>query len=285
MPIVSVIIPTFNRAWCLEKAVESVLAQDFLDFELIVVDDGSHDQTPQILEKYPRVRTLRQDRKGVSAARNAGVRASSGALLAFLDSDDQWEPSKLHIQVEYFQNNPQALICQTGEIWIRNGKRVNPRLKHEKPSGQVFERSLELCLVSPSAVMMRRSLFDEMQGFDENLPACEDYDLWLRIGCRYPVHLIDEPMVIKNGGHEDQLSSAPGLDRFRIASLANLLKKASLTHSQRSAALEVLQKKCRIYANGCAKRKRNQEAQFYRDLANQYTPVPGLSPRIKEVLP
>ena len=275
MPIVSVIIPTFNRAWCLEKAVESVLAQDFPDYELIVVDDGSRDHTQDLLKKYPDVHTLWQAQKGVSAARNAGVRASSGELIAFLDSDDQWLPSKLRVQTGFFLANPQAWICQTGEAWVRKGKRVNPRLRHTKPSGQVFERSLELCLVSPSAVMMRRSLFDEMEGFNEDLPACEDYDLWLRIGCRYPVHLIEESLVIKNGGHEDQLSAAPGLDRFRIAALVSLLENQPLTQDQRSAAISVLQKKCRIYANGCAKRKRDDEALFYTDLAAHYETQPA----------
>ncbi|ACL04503.1 glycosyl transferase family 2 [Desulfatibacillum aliphaticivorans] len=282
---ISVIIPTFNRAGRIEKAVESVLAQDFRDFELIVVDDGSEDDTLEILRSYPQVHVLPQKRQGVSAARNHGAAAGSGELIAFLDSDDLWLPSKLTVQADFFANNPEALICQTGETWIRRGKRVNPRNRHEKPSGQVFERSLELCLVSPSAVMMRRSLFDAMGGFDESLPACEDYDLWLRIGCRHPVHLIDEPLVIKHGGHEDQLSAMPGLDRYRIASLVKLLENQPLTASQRAAAAAVMQKKCRIYANGCAKRSRDEEAEFYQAVARHYENGPPQSQTQKENSP
>ena len=277
MAAVSVIIPTYNRAGRLEKAVESVLTQKFRDFELIVVDDGSQDHTQKILKNYPKARVLSQKRQGVSAARNHGVKAGSGELIAFLDSDDLWLPAKLNVQVDFFNANPEALICQTGETWIRRGKRVNPKNRHQKPSGQVFERSLELCLVSPSAVMMRRSLFNAMGGFDESLPACEDYDLWLRIGRRYPIHLIDEPLVIKNGGHEDQLSAMPGLDRYRIASLVKLLENEPLTQDQRTAAISVLRKKCRIFANGCAKRNRAEEAEFYRAVARRYENEPALT--------
>jgi len=134
--LVSVIIPTFNRAWILEEAVDSVLSQEFQDFELIVVDDGSTDNTWDILNGYQEnVILVRQENKGVSAARNRGIGLASGELIAFLDSDDLWLPKKLSAQVEFFNSNPDALICQTEEIWIRNGVRVNPKKKHKKPSG------------------------------------------------------------------------------------------------------------------------------------------------------
>ena len=140
------------------------------------------------------LRYFRQDRSGVSAARNLGVRQSRGRLIAFLDSDDLWQPDKLKIQVRFMENSPEVQICQTDEVWIRHGVRVNPRIKHRKPSGDIFERSLDLCLVSPSAVMMTRELFDRSGGFDESLPVCEDYDLWLRIARDYPVPLIEQPL-------------------------------------------------------------------------------------------
>lgn len=158
-PIVSVVIPTFNRGWILQAAVDSVLAQTFRDFELIVVDDGSTDDTAEILMSYgPALRVVRQGNAGVSAARNAGIRSAKGALIAFLDSDDRWLPDKLGCQVDFFNARPDAVICQTEEIWIRNGKRVNPKKIHAKPAGHIFKASLALCLVSPSAVMLRRSL-------------------------------------------------------------------------------------------------------------------------------
>ena len=267
-PLVSVILPTYNRGWILTEAIDSVLAQDYQDYELIVVDDGSTDNTREILDGYgPDIIVLRQANKGVSAARNRGIAAAAGQLVAFLDSDDLWLPRKLSRQVEFFKLNPAAVINQTEEIWVRNGVRVNPKDRHRKPSGMIFERSLGLCLVSPSAVMIKKSLFDAVGVFDENLPACEDYDLWLRISCRYPVHLIDTPLIIKRGGHEDQLSKAPGLDRFRIQSLAKIIESGRLTEAQHRAAVSTLIDKCTIYAGGCRKRGREAEAKFYEALA------------------
>ncbi len=271
MPEASVIIPTYNRAGPVREAVDSVLAQAGVEFELIVVDDGSTDDTPAVLDGYgQRVRRVRQDNRGVSAARNAGVAASGGALIAFLDSDDLWLPGKLAVQAAFFRDHPEARICQTEEIWVRRGRRVNPGRRHRKRSGRFFVPSLSMCLVSPSAVMMRRDLFDEMGGFDPDLPACEDYDLWLRIGCRYPIHLIDAPLIVKRGGHADQLSAQAGLDRYRVRSIARLLDAGALSAPHRRAAAYVMAKKCRIYADGCERRGRAAEAARYREMAGRY---------------
>ena len=268
---VSVIIPTYNRAWCLAEAIDAVLAQTYSDFELIVVDDGSTDDTVAILATYAdKIRLFRQANQGVSAARNLGIRKARGELLAFLDSDDLWQPEKLARQVSFFDRHPEAMICQTEEIWIRRGVRVNPKNRHRKPSGWIFEPSLALCLVSPSAVMMRKELMEEMGGFDESLPACEDYDLWLRVSLRYPIHLIDDPLVVKRGGHGDQLSGAAGLDRYRIQSLDKILTQESLAPAQTRAAITMLRKKCRIYAAGCRKRGRTQEAQIVEAMVSKH---------------
>lgn len=271
-PFVSVIIPTYNRGWVVAEAVESVLGQDYAGpLELIVVDDGSTDHTPEILAGFAeRIRVIRQENRGVSAARNRGIDAASGELIALLDSDDLWLAAKLSRQVEFFRRHPDALICQTEEIWVRNGVRVNPKKKHRKPSGMIFEPSLALCLVSPSAVMMRPSLLATVGRFDETLPACEDYDLWLRVACRYPIHLLDEPLIVKRGGHDDQLSREPGLDRHRIRSLMTVLAHCPLTGSQRRAAVSMLREKCAIYALGCRKRGRVDEADLYENLATAH---------------
>ncbi len=264
---VSIIIPTYNRGHVLPDAIDSVLAQDFRDYELIVIDDGSTDNTLTILDRYPeRIKVYRQPNQGVSAARNHGIAMSSGNLIAFLDSDDLWLAQKLSVQVAFFNANPKSLICQTQEIWIRNGIRVNPKKRHQKPSGQIFEKSLELCLVSPSAVMIRRSLFDSVGLFDESLPACEDYDLWLRISCRYPVYLINKPLTVKKGGHADQLSKMKGLDQFRIRSLLKIIDSGLLTLAQKKAAIDVVKRKSAIYAGGCLKRNRPSEAMYYTQL-------------------
>jgi glycosyltransferase involved in cell wall biosynthesis len=266
-PQVSVIIPTYNRGWILREAVDSVLAQDYTDFELIVVDDGSTDDTREILDSYGQdLFVFQQPNKGVSAARNRGLAESRAQLVAFLDSDDLWLPQKLTRQVEFFTINPAALICQTEETWVRNGVRVNPKRRHHKFSGMIFMPSLALCLVSPSAVMIRKTLFDTVGLFDESLPACEDYDLWLRVSCRYPVFLIHDPLIIKRGGHEDQLSKAAGLDKYRIRSLKKLIEGGPLTESQKHAAIKTLQEKSTIYAGGCRKRGREDEAKYYEEL-------------------
>ncbi len=255
MPEVSVIIPTYNRREFVREALASVYAQTFLDFELIVVDDGSTDDTEAVVHEFSEARYLWQENRGVSAARNAGAAASCGPLLAFLDSDDLWQPGKLAAQVAFFQAYPEARICQTEEIWLRNGIRVNPHRKHRKPSGDIFARSLELCLVSPSAVMLRRTFFEQLGGFDENLPACEDYDLWLRIAVQEPVHLLNEPLVIKRGGHADQLSHRFwGMDRFRVHALSKLLDSGTLSLEQRAQAVATLQAKCAILVQGAQKR-------------------------------
>ena len=270
-PIVSVIIPTYNRGWILREAIDSVLLQGFSDYELIVVDDGSTDDTRAILDSYGQdIIVLRQPNQGVSAARNRGIAESRAQLISFLDSDDLWLPQKLTRQVAFFQSNPDALICQTDETWVRNGVRVNPKKRHQKLSGMIFEPSLGLCLVSPSAVMIRKTLFDTVGLFDESLPACEDYDLWLRVSCRYPVYLLDDPLIIKRGGHGDQLSKAAGLDKYRIQALAKIVKSGQLSESQNRAAVHALKEKCAIFANGCRKRGRKGEAEYFEQLAGNF---------------
>jgi len=270
-PRVSVILPTFNRGWVVTEAVESVLDQDYANLELIVIDDGSTDGTKGLLSRFgDRIAVIRQVNRGVSAARNAGIRASSGELIALLDSDDTWLPGKVTAQVSFFSNHPDALVCQTQEIWIRNGVRVNPGKRHRKQAGMIFERSLALCLVSPSAVMMRSSLLDEVGLFDETLPACEDYDLWLRIAWKHPIHLIDRPLVVKRGGHPDQLSRMPELDKYRIQSIARLLDSGVLSPGQEKTARAMLSTKSAIYAQGCRKRGRITQAQYYEALAAKH---------------
>lgn len=269
MPRVSVIIPTYNRAAWVREAAASVLAQTYRDFELLVVDDGSADATPEGLARLAGpVKVLRRAKqRGVSAARNLGVVAAQGEWLAFLDSDDLWLPEKLARQMAYLAAHPDLLICQTEELWIRNGIRVNPPGTHRKPGGDIFLPSLKRCLVSPSAVMLHRRLFEEVGGFDETLPAAEDYDLWLRIAWRCTVGLLPEALVIKRGGHADQLSRQWGLDRWRIQALRKILQEPHLPPLYREGARRTLAAKCRIYALGCEKRGKAAEAAWYKELS------------------
>jgi glycosyltransferase involved in cell wall biosynthesis len=255
-PSVSIIIPTFNRAAFLKEAVDSVCAQTTEDWELIVVDDGSTDDTPGVMAAFrdPRIRYVSQARGGVAAARNSGVALSRASLIAFLDSDDLWLPEKLRFQFQFFSLNPAAAICQTEEMWIRRGQRVNPRVRHRKHSGWIFKECLPLCIVSPSAVMMRLKTFDVLGGFDETLPACEDYDLWLRASLRYEIHTLSQMLTVKRGGHADQLSRQWGLDRWRIAALEKILADPALAPEYVPLVVREIARRCQILAAGASKR-------------------------------
>ncbi len=271
--VISIIIPTYNRKELVREAVESVLAQKDVgeECETIVVDDGSTDGTGEALSRFgDRITCLRRERSGVSAARNLGISRSKGEWIAFLDSDDLWRPGKLAAQVRFFSDNPGVPLCQTEEVWVRNGNRVNPRSYHKKPEGHCFSQLLERCLVSPSAVMIHRGVFEEVGLFDQSFPACEDFDLWLRIGCRFPLGLVPKPLVVKRGGHPDQLSATvASLDRYRIQAIANLLRTTPLTKDQRISARLALVKKCRIYTDGCRKRGKTEEAERIDRLAGE----------------
>jgi glycosyltransferase involved in cell wall biosynthesis len=267
--LVSVVIPTHDRAHMLGAAVRSVLEQRDCPWELVVVDDGSTDDTEAVVAGFgdSRIRYLRQERSGVSRARNTGARLTRGDWLAFLDSDDLWMPGKLAAQRAFHERRPELSISQTEETWVRHGVRVNPCRHHEKPTGDVFVASLSRCLVSPSAVILRRDLFEEMGGFDESLLVCEDYDLWLRIDLRYELGLVPRPLVVKRGGHDDQLSRAFwGMDRFRVAALAKLLADPALQGARREAVFGTLTRKCAILERGARRRGRAEEASRYADL-------------------
>jgi len=265
---ITVIIPSFNRAYCIERALDSVLKQSYLPDSIIVIDDGSTDDTERLVKiKYPQVEYYKQDNAGVSAARNLGINRSSTDWIALLDSDDEWLSDKLEKQVEILRENPESKLCHTEEIWIRNGKRVNQMNKHQKSGGWIFEKCLPLCAISPSSVLMHKSLFDEKGLFREDLPACEDYDLWLKICASYPVLYLEEPGIIKYGGHDDQLSQKYwGMDRFRIQSLFDLLSKNLLNKEQQQATHEMLIKKIDIYLKGARKRGKSEDVDYYESL-------------------
>ena len=265
---VSVIIPTFNRAHTILRALNSVLAQNPPASEIIVVDDGSTDETREVVSGLPgKITYFYQPNRGPAAARNLGTVHARAQFIAFLDSDDEWLPGKLAAQLKFFDENPDYLICQTEEIWIRNGRRVNPMKKHKKYGGSIFEKCLPLCIVSPSAVMVRREFFDKVGLFDESLPACEDYDLWLRTSAQMPIGLIEKPFLIKYGGHADQRSREfPVMDRFRIHALRKLLDLDLLTEQQREVALREFQSKCEIVVRGARKRGNIEEPVLGSDL-------------------
>ena len=265
---IGIVIPTYNRAALIERALASVAAQTLPPAEIIVVDDGSTDATAQVIQtKFPEVKYCYQPHTGVSAARNRGIRAARSPWIALLDSDDGWAPGKLARQTEALAQNPTYRVVHTDEIWIRNGRRLQQKNKHRKAGGWVFDQCLPLCAISPSSVMIHASVFSTVGYFDEDLPACEDYDLWLRICAREPVLYIDEPLVTKHGGHPDQLSRQIwGLDRFRIHSLRKLLDSGVLNERQRAAAVGMILKKLDIYISGAQKRRRWGEVHRYEEI-------------------
>ena len=265
-PYISVIIPVYNRSILLTRAVDSVLKQSYQKFELIIVNDGSTDDISFALCKYDdeRLTTLTIPHSGVSAARNTGVAHAKHDYIAFLDSDDQWVEDKLEKQIKILSDNPGYEICYTGEKWVRNGKVFSHKKALKKFNGFVFDKCLEDCFIGCSTVLMTKKIFDEAGGFDTNLTVCEDYDIWLKITAKHPVLLIEAPLIIKHGGHSDQLSTKFwGNDRFRLKSIYNLINNAILNDVQREQALKIFIQKCAIVAGGSLKRKKYLEFACY----------------------
>lgn len=265
MEPVTAIIPVHNRPRMLHDALESVRAQSSSPVEIIVVDDGSDDETPETACEFGEVRLIRQSRRGASAARNTGIAHASCGLIAFLDSDDCWHKDKLRIQREYMRRRADLRISHTDETWIRKGRRVNPGARYEKRGGHVFRQCLDTCFIALSTVMIRRELFDDVGLFDEDLPACEDYDLWLRISSRFEIGYVAKPLTTRREGHPGQLShTVPFLDGWRIEALIKLLQGTYLLRNDRAAALDALEAKARIVLRGLEKKQQYRQAKRLR---------------------
>jgi glycosyltransferase involved in cell wall biosynthesis len=263
---VSVIIPTLNRINTLQRAIDSVIAQSFKSIEIIVVDNGSSDGSVNMLKKnYPTVKLIHEHKSGVSASRNKGIMYAKNTWIAFLDSDDAWDQKKLEKQINLLHNSHDKYrLIHTNEIWIRNGKKINQMKKHQKFGGYIFNECLSLCCISPSSVLIDRSIFDDMGLFNENLPVCEDYDMWLRICSKEAVLFIDEKLTFKYGGHKDQLSKSYwGMDRFRVNSIENLILNYDLNTDQKNKSMATLIKKLKIIINGAKKRNNSSVISEY----------------------
>ncbi|XOF34291.1 MAG: glycosyltransferase family 2 protein [Candidatus Electrothrix sp. YB6] len=275
--MISVIIPTYNRANFLEQAITSVQKQTLACAEILVIDDGSTDATPELIRRLAAcsnvpIRYFFHQNQGASAARNRGITEARYDLLCFLDSDDRWAPRKLDLQFRAMQAAPQYLISHTKELWFRHGRQVNQKKKHTPPHGNIFRRALAMCVVGMSTVMVRRELFTRYGTFAEDMPCCEDYDLWLRVSRKEEFLLIDEPLTLKDGGRPDQLSVVHrlGMDTWRIRSLCHLLEECPLTVEQYGLAVAELEKKCNIYGNGCIKHGRPEEGERYLALPERF---------------
>lgn len=265
---ISTIIPILNRQDWIGDAISSVLNQTQPPGEIIIVDDGSDDNSANVVKSFgDQVTYIYQNNQGVSAARNTGIKAANYPWLAFLDSDDKWQPEKLASQLQFLSENPSCRIIHTDEFWIRHGRRVNPGKVHQKHGGMIFDKCLPRCVISPSSVMIHHTVFEDFGLFDETLPACEDYDMWLRICRAEPVGYVDQPLITKFGGHQDQLSrSVEALDRFRVRILLDQLENYPLNQTQICQLLKVLIKKADILAGGSRKRNHFPALRWYQDV-------------------
>lgn len=268
---VAVVIPTYNRAHLLERALSSVARQTRPADQCLVVDDGSTDDTGTLLRaRWSGMARLEQPHRGVSAARNLGIREASADWIAFLDSDDCWMPDKLEKQLRALAGTDHV-ICHSDEVWIRRGRRVNPKARHRKRGGWIYRHCLPLCAMSPSTVLVRRDVLLAAGGFDESLPACEDYDLWLRLCARYPVLFLEEALATRYGGHADQLSARHwGMDRFRVAALERILGDPALSRADHHATLETLVDKLTVLVQGARKRGNASVLASYEDKLCRY---------------
>ena len=254
---ISVVIPTLNRINTLQRALDSVINQTYKPAEIIVVDNGSSDGTLKFLrEQYPKITIITETEIGVSSARNKGIKKSINQWIALLDSDDAWHPRKLEIQTSMLDSALKEYnLIHTDEVWFRNNKHINQMKKHKKQGGYIFERCLSLCCISPSSVLFKKNILDKVGLFDESLPVCEDYDMWLKICSSEEVLFAQDKLTYKYGGHKDQLSKSYwGMDRFRIKSIENIIKNFDLTYKQKKQAKKELIKKLKIIINGAFKR-------------------------------
>jgi glycosyltransferase involved in cell wall biosynthesis len=270
MSLVSVIIPTFNRESTIERAINSVLKQTHTNLECIVVDDCSNDNTKKLVLSFndKRVKYIKNDSNcGVSYSRNVGFVNSTGEYIALLDSDDEWFKNKLEKQIPLLCD---YVLVHGEEVWIRNGKKINQKNIHKKSGGYIFNRCLHLCLISPSASIMRRELYKEMSGFREDFPVCEDYELWLRITSQYEIGFVDTPVINKYGGHEDQLSHKfKAMDYWRVLAMDKLRGSGVLSKKQTQSLEEVLIAKCIILKKGYEKHNNTKDLPYIDRLLNE----------------
>ena len=260
--MVDVVIPSYNRKGFLKRAIQSVQNQTFKDWKLWVVDDGSTDGSFDELEDafsssvFPIKCLTLESNKGVSFARNRGIEQGRAEWVAFLDSDDEWLPDKLEKQIRFARKNSEFPLIHCNEIWLKNGKLFPQKKKHKKQGGRVFIPSTRLCCISPSAALLRRSLLKEVGLFREDFPVCEDYEMWLRVTSRYSVGFVEEALVIKQGGHKDQLSRRyPAMDYWRVKALKDYLEDENLSLEERQQVRKILMEKGRILLRGYEKHR------------------------------
>ena len=261
---ISVIIPTYNREKLLVKTINSVLNQTIKADEILIIDDGSEDSTKELIQSYTNntIHYISQKNTGVSNARNNGIKHAKNDWICFLDSDDIWEINKLEKQIEFHIHNPHILFSHTDELWLFNDKIIKQKKHQLKPSGFCFEENIPNTLIGASTVMIHKDLFTDIGYFDEKLIACEDYDLWLRILNKYELGLINEKLIRKIAGHENQLSfSTKLMDKYRIQALQKHINSKS-----KNIILQQIIQKCDILIKGAVKHQNKEIEEHYTHL-------------------
>ncbi len=277
--MVSVIIPVYNRRELVLQAVSSVLGQSWGDLEIILADDGSTDGLDEAVIPYCRDHRLRYiplEHHGYpGAVRNRGAEHARGDWIAFLDSDDLWLPEKLQHQMELSMTRPELQCIHCTEIWLRGEQVISQRTQRHRREGYLFSDSLKKCIIGPSTVIIRRNLYELLDGFREDMVVAEDYELWLRLTAREEVGYVHQPLVVKRAGYGgDQLSERYGqIEVFRIQGLLDLLNTGWLKErpGKREEACRELARKCLIYAGGARKRGHEQEAGHYESIAREFS--------------
>lgn len=253
---VSVVIPVYNRTSSLKDAVESVFLQKYPDIEIIVVDDGSDEKVNKNLKPYmSRIKYIRmENNRGVSFARNLGVNRAEGDYIAFLDSDDLWLPGKLEEQIKLMEKE-KTKVCHTDEFWYKKDRFVNQGVRHEKYGGWIFPHILDICRISPSSIIIHKTVIEKSGKFDERLPVCEDYDLWLRIASTFKISYLPVKLVVKRAYMNGQLSlNVPYLEYYRLLSLIKFVRKnCRLSYPYLKAAYSEIEHKYNIVKKGIDK--------------------------------
>ena len=272
---ISVVIPSYNRYTLLKRAIDSVLSQTDTVDEIIIVDDGSTDNTANIQKDFPQVKYIYQKNRGVSAARNRGVEVASSEWIAFLDSDDIWLPVKIEKQRELHTKNSKVLMSYTDELWIRDESRVKIPKKFRKIGKDAFLENLSYCNIAPSSVVIHKKLFEKYGLFDEALEVCEDYDLWLRIALFETIELLSEKLIIKYAGHDDQLSFKHwGMDRFRVKSLEKLFLQSSTIDSNYKEVIQnELINKYNLLLKGAKKHHKDLDITLYEKKLSKFISI------------
>lgn len=301
MAQVSVIVPTFNKKEQVREALQSVLDQKFQDIEILIADDGSTDGTPLALFKELGAQPEAIDvlakmgnnsirpfthafqcggitvqyhygiNRGLSTARNRGIKSARGEYIAFLEPDDFWAPHHLSELISHLKRNREVKVCRVSERLIREGKSRAPKHPANRTTGWLFEASLDSSLMSISTVICHRSCFSICGCFDENMPACEEYDLWIRISSHFPIGFLDCNSVTRRTPRPADSIRAWNWDRFRVYALEKAFQSGHITPEQRYLVAQSIVLKCERLVEGFKRQKSDERSNFYERKRKRFT--------------